>query len=111
MALLLAHAIDLEGELSDGQIPILPIPVMELAGDLWFDVDRERDACREYAAALRRFPQRARSFLGLARASAAAGDRALAIDAYRTLAALWTRADGPRIELTEAATYLGFVRR
>jgi hypothetical protein len=109
MALVLAHAIDLERGLEHDGMPVVPIPVRELAGDLWLDVDRERDARREYAASLAAFPERARSLLGLARASAAAGDAWLAKDAYRTFLARWVDADRGQDEVREAATYLGFI--
>jgi tetratricopeptide (TPR) repeat protein len=111
MALVLLHAIDLENELGQGVKPLLAIPVRELAGDLWLEVDRERDARREYLAALSRFPGRARSVLGLARASEALGDVATARDAYRTFLAWWARADADRPELREAASYIGFIGR
>jgi hypothetical protein len=109
MALVLAHAIDLERDLVHDRMPALPVPVRELAGDLWLEVDREHDARREYTASLAAFPGRARSLLGLARASARAGDAALATDAYRTLLAWWVRADHALPELGEAATHLGFI--
>jgi hypothetical protein len=110
LALLLGHALDLERALAEGPIPVLPIPVDELAGDRWLDVDRDRDALRAYLASLVRYPARARSLLGLARASAASGDAVMAREAYRSLLAFWARADADRPELAEAATFLGFLR-
>ena len=81
--------------------PMIVKPSRELLGDVLLQLNRPQDAQREYTLALRQAPGRARSLIGLVRAAAAAGDRAVAESAYRTLAANWANADRDLRELAE----------
>lgn len=109
LALLLTHATDLDAATDQtGQaIPELPLPVHEVAGDLWLQVDRYADAVREYEAAVERYPGRARAWLGLARAARKAGDSRRAREAFTAFLEAWSEADDDLPELAEARQYLG----
>lgn len=108
LELLLAHAIELDPDASHGDVlPSLPLPVLEVAGDLWLQVDRYDDAVREYEAAVARYPDRARSWLGLGRAAAKAGDDTRAREAYIAFLDAWSDADADLPERVEALDYLG----
>jgi hypothetical protein len=77
-------------------------PPREIAGDLWLQVARFRDAEREYGAVVAADGRRARSWLGLARAAAKAGDRGAAAEAAGRFLDLWRNADPGLEELVEA---------
>ena len=81
-------------------------PPRELLGELLLQLDRPADAVRAFGQALRRTPERAATLLGLARASAQAGDAAAAVATYRQLKAIWHRADPGYGPLAEAENYL-----
>jgi len=107
LGLFLTHATSMVVRPRPARAPTHPlIPVHELAGDLWLQVSRFRDAARAYAEALERHPGRPRAVIGLARASAGAGDAVNARTAYRKLLVLWKDADRDRAELAEAREYL-----
>jgi tetratricopeptide (TPR) repeat protein len=107
MAVLLAHATSLEDRMTIPGQPCYPvIPIHELAGDLWLQVDRYEEAQREFRAALARYPKRAAPLLGLARASARLDDRASAEAAYRDLLEIWRHADADLPALAEARAYV-----
>lgn len=107
MALLLAQAAAKEDAIFTPGQPSYPvIPIHEVAGDLWMQVNRYADARREYQAALKRFPRRARALIGLARASAKAGDDRSARRAYTELLEMWKAVDADRPEIAEARAYL-----
>ena len=76
-------------------------PAHELLGEMQLEAGRPADARKEFEAALARYPGRALSLLGLARAASKAGDAAAAKDAYARLAAIWSRADADLPELAE----------
>ncbi|HEY7113660.1 MAG TPA: hypothetical protein VIA45_12075 [Thermoanaerobaculia bacterium] len=76
-------------------------PAHELLGEMLFAAGKAGDAREEFEAALARYPGRALSLLGLARAASKAGDAAAARDAYGKLAAVWSRADADVPELAE----------
>ncbi len=76
-------------------------PAHELLGEMLLEAGRPADARKEFEAALARYPGRALSLLGLARAASKAGDAAAAKDAYARLAAIWSRADADVPELAE----------
>lgn len=82
MALLLEHAKGLSGQIAIGAAPAQwPLPIDELAGELWFEVDRfeeARDAYRR-ATELKATPN---AWIGLARSSDRLGDRVTACRAY-----------------------------
>ncbi len=76
-------------------------PAHELLGEMLLEAGRPADARKEFEAALARYPGRALSLLGLARAASKAGDAAGAKDTYARLAAIWSRADADLPELAE----------
>ena len=80
-------------------------PVHELYGEILLDLGRPDEAIEKFETSLLPMPRRVRSLLGLARASAAAGESGRAIEAYGELMRVWsgrTSFDGYR----EAEHYL-----
>ncbi len=75
----------------------------ELWGELLLAAKRPAEAKTQFERALWRMPNRSSSLLGLARAAAAAGDRAAARTHYQAFLRNWTAADPGRPELAEAA--------
>jgi tetratricopeptide (TPR) repeat protein len=82
--------------------PVVPKPSHELFGEILLQMGRAKEAEVEFRRALALAPKRARSLLGLARASAIAGDRATATEAQEALRAIWHRADAELGKLAEA---------
>jgi hypothetical protein len=81
------EAADLELTMSAPSGPPDPMkPAVELYGDVLLEADRPKDAAAAYAQSLLRTPKRTPSLLGLARASARAGDLAAARQYYTELA-------------------------
>ena len=80
-------------------------PSHEFLGEMLLRAGRPSEARLEFARALRLAPKRALSLLGLARAAAAAGDRATAARAYRDLRTIWHLADADLPELAEATRF------
>src|SRR5688500_4334958 len=78
-------------------------PTHELLGEMLLQIGRPKDAQAEFQRALTLAPKRARSVLGLARASAAAGDKITASEAYSTLRAIWQKADSAQTALVHSA--------
>ena len=104
---LAARAVALEEEMSPPSgPPELIKPSHELYGELLLRAGRHAEAARQFAAALARQPNRARSLLGAARAHARTGDRAAAEEAYAAFLRAHTRADAHLPELKEARAYL-----
>jgi Flp pilus assembly protein TadD len=66
---------------------------LELLGTELLADGRNAEAARAFEDVLRKCPNRSQALLGLARAKAAAGDRAGADDALAKVRANWTRAD------------------
>ena len=81
-------------------------PSHELFGEILLQAGRPREAAEQFAVALQRQPNRARSLLGAARAAAAAKDDAAATAAYRDLLRHWQRADPSLAELREARSFV-----
>lgn len=84
MALLLQHAKGLSDQMAIGAAPAQwPLPIDELSGELWFEVDRFEEAREAYqrATALRATPN---AWIGLARSSDKLGDVAGACRAYKS---------------------------
>jgi tetratricopeptide (TPR) repeat protein len=77
-------------------------PSAELFGEVLLELKRPREAAAEFEGALRRWPNRSLSLLGLARASAALGNPESARQAYARLLANWRSADASLPELNEA---------
>ena len=68
-------------------------PPYELYGEILLELDRPAEAAAQFATSLQRMPGRARSLLGLARASARSGDRATAAERYGQLLSNWQGRD------------------
>ena len=64
-------------------------PPYELYGELLLAAGRPVEAAEKFERSLLRMPNRARSLLGAARASAAAGDADTARARYQTLLGFW----------------------
>lgn len=82
-----------------------PYPVKgadELYGELLLQAGRPKDAVTWFERALARTPNRSRAVLGLARASAKAGDAAGSRRAYQAFLDNWKMADAGLPELAEA---------
>ena len=86
--------------------PILIKPSHELFGEILLRAGKPAEASAQFAMALLRQPNRARSLLGAARAAAQAGDRAGAAAAYAKLIEQWNQADQELAELREARDFL-----
>lgn len=76
-----------------GSGPPMNTPATELLGATLLASGRAAEAAAAYERALKNEPGRAEALLGVARASAAAGDGARSAAAYRQLLANWRRAD------------------
>jgi hypothetical protein len=86
MALLLTHARDLSNQLNLAGTPAeWPLPIDELEGELWLEVDRFSEARDAYERATRTRPT-PNAWIGLARASDKLGDIVTACRAYNTAA-------------------------
>jgi tetratricopeptide (TPR) repeat protein len=97
------EAVARERELPPPLGPPRPIkPAAELFGEILLELERPRDAAAEFRRALERSPNRSLALLGLARASAALGDRAATGRHYRSFLANWRSADAGLPELREA---------
>jgi tetratricopeptide (TPR) repeat protein len=86
--------------------PSLIKPSHELFGEILLSANRPKEAAEQFGIALLRQPNRARSLLGVARASAKNGDTKAALEAYSKLARQWNQADANLPELREAQDYL-----
>ena len=82
LALLLAHARDLSNQMQlIGSPAQWPLPIDELEGELWLEVDRFTDAREAYERATKLHPT-PNAWIGLARASDRLGDVVTACRAY-----------------------------
>lgn len=81
-------------------IPIIPAP--ELLGEVLLEAGRPADAREAFTQALARNPNRSRSVLGMARASAARGQVDQARKYYGDLLVTYAEADADRPEIAEA---------
>ncbi len=82
----LAHARDLSDTMAlTGAPPQWPLPIDEVAGELWLEVDRYTDARDAYRRAVQLKPT-ANALIGLARASDRLGDVVGACAAYTRVA-------------------------
>ena len=99
----LQEAVALERELPPPLGPPRPIkPASELFGEILLEIGKPREASAEFERALARWPNRSASLLGLARASAALGDRDAARRHYQRLLVNYKSADPGLPELKEA---------
>lgn len=86
LAVLLAHARDLSNQMAlIGAPAALPLPIDELEGELWFEVDRFTEARDAYERATKTAPS-PNAWIGLARSSDRLGDVVTACRAYTTAA-------------------------
>jgi tetratricopeptide (TPR) repeat protein len=100
------EAVGLERELPPPLGPPQPIkPAPELFGEMLLALGRPREAVGEFERALQRSPNRSLALLGLARTSAALGDRDAAHRHYGRLLLNWRSADPGLPELTEARSF------
>lgn len=81
-------------------------PFRELLAELLLETGQPAAALGEFETALKQTPNRFRTFLGIARAAHAAGNRATASEYYGKLADLASKADTERREIREAKEYL-----
>jgi predicted Zn-dependent protease len=88
-------------------VPPSTLIMSEQLGASLLDAGRAQEAVTAYQQALEDRPNRAAALLGLARAKAAAGDRAGATEAYARLLAVWQRADSTISALAEARRSAG----
>lgn len=86
LSVLLAHARDLSNQMALIGVPAqFPLPIDELEGELWLEVDRFTDARDAYERASKSHPT-PNAWIGLARASDRLGDVVTACRAYTTAA-------------------------
>ncbi len=81
-------------------------PFRELLAELLLEMGQPDAALREFETAIKATPNRYRTFLGIARAANAAGDRQKASEHYGKLVNLAKNADTERQEVREAKEYL-----
>jgi tetratricopeptide (TPR) repeat protein len=86
--------------------PTLIKPSHELFGEIYLRANRPKESAQQFALALARQPNRARSLLGAARAALQSGDAKEAAAAYSRVLKIWAQADVSASELHEAQDYL-----
>jgi tetratricopeptide (TPR) repeat protein len=104
---LMRYAADEEDAL--GKHPVSPgaiLPVRELLGDLYLELDRPTDALAAYEQSLELNPGRYRAIAGAAKAAERAGKTEIARDYYAKLLDLAKPGDGTRPEIAQARAYL-----
>jgi tetratricopeptide (TPR) repeat protein len=109
---LLRRAADSEDIL--GKHPVSPgafVPAREQLGDLLLELNRPKEAQREFEAALKIYPARFRGLYGAARAAERDGDKEDARRYYAKLAEQTAKADNSRSELANVHAYLGAAAR
>ena len=86
--------------------PSIVKPSHELFGEILLRAGKPSEALDQFKTSLLRQPNRARSLLGAARASAQKGDQQAARSFYAKLAEQWQQADRDLAELREVQDYL-----
>ena len=89
--------------------PVTPgpiVPAYELLGDMLLELDQPVEALAAFEASLQDDPNRFRSLYGAANAAELGGDTEKAQAYYAALTALGENADGDRVELVAARTFL-----
>jgi len=99
-----ADAIERVRETRPSSPPVFQ-PAYELHGEILLGAGRSEEAAAAFDQALERYPGRARSLLGRARAAADVGDAETARRFYERLLEIWERADPGLAELEEARRY------
>jgi tetratricopeptide (TPR) repeat protein len=87
--------------------PTLIKPSHELFGEILLRAGKPKEASQQFAVALNRQPNRARSLIGAARAAAQGGDKTRATELYTNFLRLWQQADPNQTELREAREFIG----
>ncbi len=87
--------------------PTLIKPSHELFGEILLRAGKPKEAAQQFAVALNRQPNRARSLIGAARAYAQSGDKARANQFYTNFLRAWGEADATLPELREAREFTG----
>ncbi len=87
-----------------GPPPVIK-PAHELFGEILLRAGRPKEAVEQFATSLGRHPNRARSLLGAARATARSGDTQGAVKFYQQFEQQWRQADAQSPELREAQDY------
>jgi len=93
--------------------PVVPGPIIsarELLGEMLLERDRPQQALEAFEADLRNEPGRFWSLYGAAQAAERAGDRERARSFYSDLVAQTVHADGDRLALKAARTFLQAVK-
>src|SRR5262249_882682 len=102
------RATSLEEEMSPPSgPPALIKPSHELFGEILMRAGKPKEAAGQFAIALNRQPNRARSLIGSARAYAQSGDKARAVEFYTNFLSAWRLADANLEELREAREFIG----
>jgi hypothetical protein len=100
LGLLLAHARDLSNQMQlIGSPAQWPLPIDELEGELWLEVDRFTDAREAYERATKSHPT-PNAWIGLARASDRFGDVVTACRAYTTAASMQNLPSSVELEIS-----------
>ncbi|MEO5753264.1 MAG: tetratricopeptide repeat protein [Chthoniobacterales bacterium] len=87
-----------------GKHPVSPgalVPAREQLGDLLLELDRPKDAQKEFEAALKIYPARFRSLYGAAKAAEQAGETESARRYFAQLAKQTAQGDASRNELAD----------
>jgi tetratricopeptide (TPR) repeat protein len=103
---MLRQAADAEDIL--GKHPVSPgafVPIREQLGSLLLEVEKSKEAQREFEAALKIYPGRFRGLYGAAQAAEQAGDNEGASRYYKKLAAQTSKAGGSRNELNHVREF------
>jgi tetratricopeptide (TPR) repeat protein len=103
---ILRRAADAEDIL--GKHPVSPgalVPAREQLGDLLLELDRPKEAQREFEAALKIYPGRFRGLYGAAQAAKQMGEKEKAQHYYAKLIEQTAKADGSRNELAQLREY------
>ncbi len=87
--------------------PTLIKPSHELFGEILLRAGKPKEAAQQFAVALNRQPNRARSLIGAARAAAQNGDKARAAEFSTAFLRAWQQADANQPELREAREFIG----
>ena len=100
LGLLLAHARDLSNQMElIGSPARFPLPIDELEGELWLEVDRFAESRDAYARASTSHPT-PNAWIGLARASDRLGDVVTACRAYTTAASTQNLPSAVELEIS-----------
>ena len=91
--------------------PASPVkPSHELLGEVLLELDEPEEAWVHFDETLARYPRRARSLLGLARAAMQSGDEATAAAVYAELADIWHDADTDAAAFAEVQEHAAVAR-